>query len=192
MLGHTPAVLPRCWLIGLNAVLLVLLQGAFAHATLVMGTLTSNPPMPQPGEPLALTLELVDPAQVPVEDALVIAEFRPQGAVEVAEPVSARFEASSLKGVYETEVTLPEAGDWQLVLRDQTFRQEEARATLSFPVGIGGAQEPLSFIFPPTATGPRNLSIWLLWVLVLPLVAGVVVTVVVLRSGNASQQKVEA
>ena len=160
-------------------------------ATLVMGTLTSSPPTPQPGEPFALTLELADPGQVPVEDALVIAEFQPQGTAEVAEPVSARFEASSLKGVYEAEVTLPEAGEWQLVLRDQTFRQEEARATLSFPVGIGGAQEPLSFIFPPTATGPRNLGIWLVWVLALPLVVGVVVTVVVLRSGNDSQPEVE-
>lgn len=159
---------------------------AFAHATLVLGTLTSDPAIPRPGEPFTLTLELLDPTQVPVEDAWVLAEFRQQGAPEDTEPVSGRFEESETPGVYRTQVILPERGRYVLLLRDQTFRQEEAQATLTFPVGRALA-EPLEFVFPPTATGPQSLRVWLLWLIGLPLLATVVVTVLVLTQGHNSE-----
>lgn len=154
-------------------------SSACAHATLLLGTLSSVPAVPQPGEPFKLILRLEDPTAVPVEDAWVLAEFRAGAASEQGDPVSVRFEETQ-PGHYETEVTLPRAGDWQLLLRDQTFRQEEARAELSFPVGAGASGEALPFIFPPTATG-QGLTTWLVWIVVLPVVAGVVVTVAVLR-----------
>ena len=178
--------LTRC----VKTLVLLLLVGlgssALAHATLVLGTLQSVPGVPQPDEPISLVLELADPTGVPVEDAWVLAEFRPEGAPE-GEPLGVRFEESA-PGRYGAEITLPAAGDWQLLLRDQTFRQEEARATLSFPVGTAAVGDALSFVFPPTATGPRGLATWLVWVIVLPIVAGIVVTVVVLRG---SREEVE-
>ena len=80
-------------------------------------------------------------------------------------------------------LTLPDTGDWQLLLRDQTFRQEEAKAELSFPVGTGDGGAVLDFVFPPTDTG-QSVATWLVWVVALPVVAGIIVTVVVLRRGE--------
>lgn len=161
--------------------------GVFAHATLVLGTLQSEPGVPRAGEPFTLTLELTDPTQVPVEDAWILAEFRTQGASEDAEPISARFEETETAGVYQTQVTLPERATYSLSLRDQTFRQEEARATLTFDMRDATNPEELDFVFPPTATGQQSLSTWLLWLLGLPLVAALVVTVLVLTDNRDNE-----
>ena len=160
---------------------------ASAHATLVLGTLQSEPGVPQAGESFSLTLELADPMEVPVEDAWVLAEFRSEGAPEDAAPITTRFEETEVAGVYRTQVTLPQEGTYTLLLRDQTFRQEEARATLTFEVGRGTALEEDSFVFPPTATG-SNLTTWLLWLIGLPLAAALVVTVIVLTGGGAQAE----
>lgn len=172
-----------CCKAALALTLLLSSTTALAHATLVLGSLASDPVAARPGEPFTLSLELRDPTQIPVEDAWVLAEFRPQGAPAETEPVSARFEESNTPGVYRTQVALPERGRYALLLRDQTFRQEEAQATLTFPVGRALA-EPLEFVFPPTATGPQSLRVWLLWLIGLPLLAAVVVTVLVLTLGQ--------
>jgi len=71
-------------------------------------------------------------------------------------------------------------------MRDQTFRQEEARANLSFVV-LGSDTElvneaSIPFVFPPTATGSQGLRTWLIWLIALPVVAGIVVTAFVLLS----------
>lgn len=161
-------------------------SSVLAHATLVLGAFQSDPVVPQAGEPFTLMLALEDPTEVPVEDAWVLAEFRPEGASEGSEPISVRFE-ETVPGRYETEVTLPNDGDWQLLLRDQTFRQEEARAELAFPVGREVDSESLFFVFPPTATGSQGLATWLIWVIILPIAAGIIVTVVVLRQARKEE-----
>ena len=176
------------------ALLLALLLGcgaALAHATAVFGTLSSTPAAPRPGEAFTLRLELLDPSGAPVEDALVLAEFRaaPEGAAPAGgegapAAANATFAETATPGVYETRLELPAAGEYVLVLRDQTFRQEEVRAELRvllseeplFPEGANG------FLFPPTATTPRSIGTWLLWVVGVPILAGLVVTVLVLRS----------
>jgi hypothetical protein len=160
---------------------------AFAHATLVLGTLTSDPAAPRPAEPFTITVELVDPTQVPVEDAWVLAEFHQPGAPAGSEPVTARFEEGETPGVYQARVTLPERGAYALRLRDQTYRQEEAQAELTFSVGSGTSPENLSFVFPPTATGPQSLTVWLAWLIGLPLSAAIIVTVLVLRRGGTQE-----
>lgn len=140
----------------LSLMLLCLLLGGLvsAHATLVFGSLSSSPEHPQAGEPFTLRLELSDPAQVPIEDAYVVAEFR-----RGAESSSVTLEEGDLLGVYQETVTLEEAGAYTLVLRDQTFRQEEATAELQVTLGEG----PLfpdgsdTIALPPTATGANSL-----------------------------------
>lgn len=171
----------------------VLLLGTavFAHATLVLGTLTSDPDTPRPREPFTVTVELVDPTQVPVEDAWVLAEFRRQGAPAGSEPVTARFEESERPGVYQAQVTLPEGGAYTLLLRDQTYRQEEAQAELTFNVGQRTPPEARSFIFPPTATGPQSLGVWLVWLIGLPLLAAIIVTVLVLTRKQPASTEAE-
>ena len=168
---------------------LLLGSGAFAHATLVLGRLTSDPAAPRPGQPFTLRLELVDPTQVPVEDAWVLAEFRPEAAPGGTEPVTTRFEETETAGVYRARVSLPERGAYTLLLRDQTYRQEEAQAELALRVGQRTPPEGLSFIFPPTATGPQSLRTWLLWLVGLPVLAGLAVTMLVLtrEPGDAAK-----
>lgn len=168
---------------------LLFISAASAHATLVLGALRSDPAAPRPGAAFSLTLDLVDPTQVPVEDAWVLAEFRPQGAPAGTEPVATRFEETETAGVYRAQISLPKRGAYTLLLRDQTYRQEEAQAELSFRVGRPTPPEGLSFVFPPTATGPQGLRTWLLWLVGLPLLAGVGVTVLVLTRGPGDAAK---
>jgi len=156
---------------------------ALAHATIVFGTVTSEPAPVRADQPTALLLEMRDPVDAPVEDAVVFVEARPPGDGPLLE--SDRF-AEIRPGVYRTEVVLPEQGEWTLRFRDQTFRQEEAEATITMSVGQDGDTESRSFIFPPTATGPTGLTTWLVWLIGLPLVAGLVVTVMVLRGGQGA------
>lgn len=181
-------------LAALLTLMLTLVPLASAHATIVLGTLSSEPAAPQPSEPFVIRLKLVDPVGTPTEDAVVLLEVRPTDAGEESAPlVSAEFEEIDSAGVYEATVTLPEAGDYALLLRDKTYRQEEARALLSFTLGEGPLfdEENRDFFFPPTVIG-GSLTTWLIWLIGLPLVAGVVVTVLVLRNsdgGKANTQK---
>jgi hypothetical protein len=109
----------------------------------------------------------------------VLAEFRRPGQEG---PISARFEETETTGVYETTLALPRTGPYTL-LRDQTYRREEAQATLTFPVGRVPA-EPLEFVFPPTATG-AGVWTWIGFLVGLPLLAaGTVTALVLLRSGR--------
>ena len=160
---------------------LSLSSAVFAHATIVLGTLTTEPSSPVVGQSFTLSLAMTDPTGFPIEDAVVLVEFERPG----VDMVSAEFTETSPEGTYETRVTLSEPGDYTLVLRDQTFRQEEARVSTTVNLGRG----PLfltgenSVIFPPTATASTtSLWSWLVWVIALPVVAGIVVTVLVLRS----------
>jgi hypothetical protein len=179
---------------------MILLVGqVMGHATLVLGTVDTNPNPPQAGEPFTLFLELADPTRIPVEDAVVVAEFAfgslDRGAVgesngqKSGERVTVRLKETSVAGAYQGELTLAQTGVYTLLLRDQTYRQEEARAELNFEVGSQTSIEPISFLFPPTETGARTLTTWLVWLIGLPVVAAVVVTVLVLTSHRSKEQQ---
>ena len=179
----------------LATLVLALSGGALAHATLVFGTVTTQPAVPRAGERITLSLKMHDPVSTTVEDAIVFLEAGPQSepadapgesaeSLIIAEPVvsSERF-VEVAPGVYQTEFVLPHEGAWRLVFRDQTYRQEEARAGVTLLVGEGATAEPLYFVFPPTATGPESLATWLVFVVGIPLLAGVGITVAALRKG---------
>ena len=157
-------------------------SGALAHATLVLGTVTTVPNPPEASTPFTLAVRLLDLTQVPVEDARVLAEFRRPGEET---PIRARFEETETAGVYETTLELPREGDYKLLLRDQTFKREEAQAILSFPVGRAPT-EPLEFVFPSTATG-GGVWTWIGFLIGLPLVAASIVTALVLLRGSKGE-----
>ena len=159
------------------ALLLGAASWAAAHATLVFVTVETTPAPPLPGEPTTLSIVMRDPVDAPVEDAIVFVEASQPGQEGIT---TDRF-VETEPGAYETTVRFPSDGDWTLLFRDRTFRQEEANATITVQVGADATGEPPSFIFPPTATGPQNLTTWLVWLIGLPLVAGAIVTVMVLR-----------
>jgi hypothetical protein len=166
------------------ALLLCGTGGANAHATLVLGEFEVIPETPGAGSPFTLQVSLMDPTQVPVEDAVVFAELRPVGAPE-AEPVRAEFTETETAGRYESRTELPRAVAYSVLLRDQTYRQEEATAQLETPLRVGEANAAQGFVFPPTAIGAAGWRTWLLWLVGLPVVAALLVTVLVLTRGDA-------
>lgn len=178
-----------------------------AHATLVFGELSTEPEVPVAGEPFTLLLHMMDPVRTPIEDATVWAEFRympPEeaerrlagagpaptaeeveaGEVEVDIPEGAwlvlSMEETGPGGNYAATVHLPEAGHYQLIMRDTTYPQEDAVAELLLEFSGTGSFGPELFIFPPTDIGGASLTTWLIWLVAIPVVAGVIVTVIVL------------
>lgn len=162
--------------VALACVLSLTAWGA-AHATMVFVTVDTTPAPPLPNEATTLRIVMRDTVDAPVEDAIVFVEATRAGHAMLT---SDRFVETDA-GTYETTLRFPGDGDWTLTFRDRTFRQEEANATITLDVGADATREPPSFIFPPTATGPQSLTTWLVWLIGLPLVAGAIVTVMVLR-----------
>ena len=67
-----------------------------------------------------------------------------------------RMEETGPGGNYAAQVTLPESGVYQLIMRDTTYPQEDAVAELI--VALDGATElgEALFIFPPTDIGTAS------------------------------------
>lgn len=181
---------------------------ALAHATLVFGELTVAAEPPDPVAGFTMQLHIMDPVRTPIEDAIVAAEFRlmtdeemaAREAVDTGEaPTAEEVEAGEVEvdipegdwhifelietgpgGNYAATITLPEAGYYQVIMRDTTYPQEDAVAEILLNLDgetVFGA--PL-FIFPPTDIGGASLGTWLVWLVALPVVAGVIVTISVL------------
>ena len=178
-----------------------------AHATLVFGELTTDPEIPVAGEPFTLHLHMMDPVRTPIEDATVWAEFRHMTAEEAERrlagagpaPTAEQVEAGEVEvdipegdwlvltmtetgpgGNYGASVELPAAGYYQLIMRDTTYPQEDAVAELLLEFSGESGFGPELFIFPPTDIGGASLTTWLIWLVAIPVVAGVIVTVIVL------------
>lgn len=162
-----------------------------AHATIVLGTLSTEPTTPQANQSFLINLDMVDPSQIPIEDAIVLADFTKDG-----ETIQINFEEQEEQaGTYQASVTLPSAGEYDLTMRDQTFRQEEAVAKLSFVLTDGTTEvenlEITNFIFPPTKTS-NNLGTWLIWLIAVPIVAGIIVTVLVLMNPTDKENEIKS
>lgn len=194
----------------LLTLLLVTASSALAHATLVFGELSTPHDPPDAASGFTLELHMMDPVRTPIEDAIVSAEFRllsdeELAALEAEEPAGEdagptegvhaeelelpegdwhvyRMEETGPGGNYAAQVTLPESGVYQLIMRDTTYPQEDAVAELI--VALDGATElgEALFIFPPTDIGTASLSTWLIWLVAVPIVAAIVVTITVMSS----------
>lgn len=170
----------------LLAALTLLLAGvAGAHATLVLGKLTVAPDPPDPAMAATLTIALEDPSLTPILDATLLADIRPAEEPD-ATPITIRFEElDTPEGSYRAAWTPRRKGAVTVLVRDQTYRQEEARANVTLVVG-GAANDTVPFVLPPTATRPRSIATWLVWLIGLPVAAGILVTVMVLRGGRGA------
>lgn len=169
----------------------VLLGHATAHATLVFGELVFAPDPIVPGTAFVVSMALEDPTLTPVEDAIVSLEFRPLTGSDASLPDGAELPPplrdvrliETAPAVYTAEIDLPSPGSYQVRVRDQTFQWEEATASVVVVVD-DRTLGVLPFVLPPTQVGPRGLTTWLLWLIGVPLVAGAVVTVLVLTSNR--------
>lgn len=189
--------------------LAALLSGvAAAHATLIIGQLTFEPDPPVPGEQVRVRISLVDPLLVPTEKAIVRVELREISAEHPDVPASVTgteareflelphvYRSDHLeevdRGIYSGQFTVPTAGDYTLSVRDTTFWNEEAIANLGIDLG-GSAFGVMDFVLPPTPIAPKSLGTWLLWIIGVPLVAGGLVTVLVLRRGAPDEEEAES
>lgn len=174
------------------AMLLACAGSALAHATLVFGTLRTDPLAADPVQGFDLYLHMMDPTRNAIEDAIVAAEWSPWPEDLDEHPEDAPWTSFALQetgpgGNYAARVELPAAGRWRLIMRDTTYPQEDAVAELI--VILDGATEhaELMFIFPPTDIGAASLGTWLLWLVALPLGVGLVVTVAVLAGGRKQE-----
>lgn len=178
---------------------------------LVFGTLSTDPNPPEANGSFRLQLQMMDPVRTPIENAVVYAEFGPPDAMaehaEGDETAHAllhesgtgaaagfnRFEFTETGpgGNYETFVQLPADGEYLLMMRDQTYPKEDAVALVSFEIGGGAPLDEKLFVFPPTDIGTATLSTWLIWLIAIPLAAGVIITVLVLAGGNKNSRPQE-
>ncbi len=186
---------------------------AGAHASLVFGELTTSENPPDPTTGFTLQLHMMDPVRTPIEDAIVSAEFRLLDEAELARrqaeapdaPPTAQEVEDGLVvvdipegdwikvpmtetgpgGNYAAAIELPAVGSYQLIMRDTTYPQEDAVAELLLTFDGESEFEPALFIFPPTDIGGASLGTWLVWLVAIPLLAGIVVTVLVLRGKPA-------
>jgi hypothetical protein len=166
---------------------IILIFQAYAHPTIVLGTVYSDPVTPQPNESFTVSLVMVFPTQVPVADAVVNLEFAKPGQATIRTEELTETE----EGRYETQVTLPQAGSYTLMIRDTTYRQEETTASLTFWVGEGENDDAIPFVLPPTAVG-ADLQTWLVWLIAVPVIAGVVVTILVMMNNPGKTTEEEA
>lgn len=198
------------------ALALLLGQAAHAHATLVFGELSTPETHPDAAAGFTLELHMMDPVRTPIEDAVVAAEFRLMSEEELAALEADATDAAAgapTEGVHAEELELPE-GDWhvypmqetgpggnyavqvqlgeagvyQLIMRDTTYPQEDAVAELIMRFDGETEFTTALFIFPPTDIGTASLGTWLIWLVAVPVVAGIIVTIAVM-TGKPSGDK---
>lgn len=175
---------------------------SFAHPFVVIGHLEISPNPPVPGEELHVDIRLEEQNQKPVPDAVMFIEFRihppdydsndPDRTPILELPIFYKTELpleEYAEAQYRITFPSPPSGDYYLTIRDRTYPVEDALATIEFSSGRERPYKPadLLFILPPTDITPAKLSTWIAWLIAIPLVSGIVVTVLVLRSDKPEQ-----
>lgn len=174
-----------------------------AHPMVVIGHLSIEPNPPEPGAEVHVDILLEEQTQKPVPDAIMFMEFRTIPAdYDLNDPD--RTPLLDLPIFYKTDLPLeeyaearyritfpvPEKGSYYLTIRDRTYPAEDAIATIEFETGLEKpyTDKELLFILPPTDITPAKLSTWIAWLIAIPLIAGIVVTVLVLRTAKPEEE----
>lgn len=174
---------------GLALLWLLLVGTAAAHGTLVMGSVTASPDPPQPGKPLVVTVDLQNTNRSPVEGAKLAGVLVPAGQPG-ATPIPLAFrEFKEPYGTYRAQLDAPPAGSYTLTIHDHTYPKENVAASVTLRVGGQAPGGSLDFTFPATRGPQRSLLSWLAWLVGLPLLTAIVVTVLVLRSKRSGEGK---
>ncbi len=164
---------------------------ALAHATIVIVTLSLNPLTPQVNETLDFSVYMETPLQVPVEDAIIFVEAKPKDGITTEVTRIQLTEDRENPGTYRGNITPNKEGAWDFFFRDQTYKAEEANQHIEVLVGKENFSD-IEFIFPPTAIESRNSwRTWLIWLVGLPLVAAIILTVFVLTGSKNDTKKLD-
>lgn len=160
-----------------------LLTPALAHSTIIRGSVTIAPDPPAPGRTMVLTVDLASPSNAPVEGATLVVELTPQtSTVGAAARTIPLQEYKEPYGTYRAQFAAPPAGSYTLNVHDRTAPGEDTTAAVPLRVGGDVANGSLGFTLAAPATGSGGLGNWLLWLIVVPVAAGVLVTFLVRRS----------
>jgi hypothetical protein len=167
---------------------LLLIGSAAAHQELLFARITTDPPVPAPGEPFDLQVLLSDSSGRQLAGASLAARIgeagsggsgrSTEGGAAPAGAVPLRAEPG--RDVYRATVEPLPAGDHDLTLMELAGGGVESAARGR--ISVGAAQVDLELVLP--ASNSRGLGSWLLWLVGLPLLAGVLIVLLLLTGGE--------
>lgn len=174
-----------------------LLCFASAHQSLLFAHVTTRPAMPVAGEAFELRVHLTDSSHREVSDVNLVAQVDddaetavdeqaedgtlPDRALALAEPLIA--EPGS--GEYRGRIAARPQGVYRLTLVEVVDGESESSAAGNLGVG-GSSAVDLQLLLPPSGEG--GLGTWLVWLVGLPLLAGLLVTVLVLTGRTQAEE----
>ena len=185
------------------ALALLFQPGALAHPEILFAEITTVPEEPQPGEEFELTALITNTGRIEITGLDVeLRIFEPgteiardllelEGAVEAPDkqPIAVyELDAPEGSAAYSGTISgLPEGSYPIRVVELVRGGKPESNTAGELPVGLGPVYYEL--VMPPV---PPSVGTWLLWLIAIPLVAGVLVTVMVVRSKPAGGEEGEA
>jgi hypothetical protein len=165
---------------------LLLTASATAHQQLLFARVASVPEVPRPGEPFEVRVIVNDASRRAVSDMNLRLFFSPlgqdvQGAnqapdQEIDRPVTVALTGSGA-GTYRGTVEGLDAGSYRMTLAEFVDGNRESSAVTEISVD-GGTPLEAELLLPPGGGG--GLGTWLVWLVGLPVLAGVLVTLLVL------------
>jgi hypothetical protein len=168
----------------------LLAGSASAHQSLLFAHVTTRPEAAAPGEPFELLVHLTDSAHRDVsgvELAALLSDSTEDG-LDVARrgegvPAGApRLRGEAGSGRYHGTMPGRPAGTYLLTIVEVVGGEVETRA--SAELAVGGPAVDLRLLMPPS--GRSGLGTWLVWLVGLPLLAGLLVTLLVLTGRGRS------
>lgn len=166
---------------------------AHAHQELLFAHVSSSPPAPVAGEEFQLRVRLSESSGQPITGVVLVALLREPGEAtgdekpgpdEISSGVSLRPGAEA--GTYRGRMGAKPEGVYRLTLVEVVEGRAEASGSGS--IEIGGA-DPLEeeLLLPPS--GGSALGSWLVWLVGLPLLAGLLVTLLVFTGRRSDEEE---
>jgi hypothetical protein len=190
--GRSPAAsraLPLALLVAL-----LLAGSAAAHQSLLFAHVSTRPDAPLAGEPFELLVHLTDSSHRDVGRVELVASLTEVGRPE-AEDIDAGgaqegagatpLDAEPGSGLYRGLMPAHPAGEYRLTLVELVDGETETSA--SAEIEIGGEAVDMQLVLPPS--GRNGLGTWLVWLVGLPLLAGLLVTLLVLTGRPGPEAK---
>ncbi|MEX2534207.1 MAG: hypothetical protein WD273_01290 [Trueperaceae bacterium] len=177
---------------GLLLALFLLLSSCAAYPEVLFARLSSTPTVPQPGEPFALEVMLTDSDGEEVVGLTLVARVVEAYAEVAVDPGAndagsdaqeseypeARLLGSARQGVYQGELGPLPAGSYRISLVEPAADREAATASGVLTLD-GSTPVELALVLPASGGG---LGSWVVWLVGLPLLAAVLVTLLLLTA----------
>lgn len=165
---------------------------AQAHEELLFAQISSSPPAPVANEPFELQVRLTESSGRPVTDVNLVASLR-ESVEESADETAAQGEISggirlraAAAGNYTGRMDAVAEGVYQLSLVEVVGGRTEASGSVLVEIGSDNPLEG-ELLLPPS--GGSGFGSWLVWLVGLPLLAGLLVTLLVFTGRGGNEEK---